>query len=54
MTYRQVGDATIQFGDDAHALLNYTIDGAGAVKQVSRLTFAANSILGSYIGRPRM
>ena len=46
----QVGQATIEFGDDAHALLNYTIDGAGAVKQVSRFTFAPNSILGSYIG----
>jgi hypothetical protein len=50
VTYREVGQATIEFGDDAHALLNYTIDGAGAVKQTSRLTFAANSILGSYIG----
>jgi hypothetical protein len=50
VTYRQVGDATIQFGDDAHALLNYTIDGGGAVKQITRLTFVPNSILGSYIG----
>ena len=50
VTYRPVGQATIQFGDDAHALLNYTIDGGGAVKQITRLTFAANSILGSYIG----
>ena len=48
--YRPVGQATIEFGDDAHALLTYTIDGAGAVKQVSRLTFAPNSILGTYIG----
>ena len=48
--YRQVGQATIEFGDDAHALLTYTIDGAGAVKQVSRFTFAPNPILGSYIG----
>ena len=45
-----VGQATIEFGDDAHALLTYTIDGAGDVKQVSRFTFATNSILGSYIG----
>jgi len=50
VTYRQVGEATIQFGDDAHALLNYTIDGGGAVKQITRFTFAANSVLGSYIG----
>jgi len=50
LQYRAVGQATIEFGDDAHALLNYTIDGAGAVKQVSRFTFATNSILGSYIG----
>lgn len=50
LQYRAVGQATIEFGDDAHALLNYTIDGAGAVKQVSRLTFATNSILGKYIG----
>jgi hypothetical protein len=50
VTYRQVGDATIQFGDDAHALLNYTIDGGGAVKQITRFTFATNSVLGSYIG----
>ena len=48
--YREVGLLTIAFGDEAHALMNYTIDGAGAVKQVSRLTFAPNSILGSYIG----
>ena len=50
VTYRAVGNATIQFGDDAHALLNYTIDGGGAVKQITRFTFAANSVLGSYIG----
>jgi hypothetical protein len=50
VTYRPVGEATIQFGDDAHALLNYTIDGGGAVKQITRFTFAANSVLGSYIG----
>jgi hypothetical protein len=50
VTYRPVGEATIQFGDDAHALLNYTIDGGGAVKQITRLTFAPNSVLGSYIG----
>jgi hypothetical protein len=48
--YREVGQANIEFGDEAHALLTYTIDGAGAVKQVKRLTFAPNSIMGSYIG----
>lgn len=48
--YRQVGTLTMDFGDDAHALLTYTIDGLAAAKQVARLTFAPNSILGSYIG----
>jgi hypothetical protein len=50
LRYRQVGTANIEFGDPAHALLTYTIDGAGATKQVARLTFAENSIMGSYIG----
>jgi hypothetical protein len=50
LKYRQVGTATIEFGDAAHGLLTYTIDGAGATKQVARLTFKDNSIMGSYIG----
>ena len=50
VTFRQVGLMSIEFGDASHALLNYTIDGAGAVKQVTRFTFAANPIVGSYIG----
>ena len=48
--YRQVGTMNIQFGDVAHGLMTYTIDGAGAVKQISRLTFADNPIVGSYTG----
>ena len=50
LRYRQVGSATIEFGDAAHAILTYTIDGAGASRSISRLTFAPNSILGTYIG----
>ena len=50
LRYRQVGTATLEFGDAAHAILTYTIDGAAAAKQISRLTFAPNSILGTYIG----
>ena len=41
--YRQVGLATLEFGDDAHALLHYTADGVLVVKQITRLTFAAQS-----------
>jgi hypothetical protein len=48
--FRSVGQLSIEFGDASHALLNYTIDGAGAVKQVTRFTFAANPIVGSYLG----
>ena len=50
VTFRQVGLMSIEFGDASHALLNYTIDGGGAVKQVTRFTFAANPIVGSYLG----
>lgn len=50
LKYREVGTMTVEFGDDAHALLNYTIDGAGAVKSIERLTFATNTLVGSYIG----
>ena len=48
--YCQVGLATITCGDDAHAFFQYTADGAGEAKQIERLTFAANSLAGSYIG----
>ena len=50
LKYRQVGTLTMEFGDEAHALLTYTVDGIAQIKQVTRLTFATNSILGSYIG----
>ncbi|MCC6197563.1 MAG: hypothetical protein IT518_24180, partial [Burkholderiales bacterium] len=50
LKYREVGTLTVEFGDEAHALLFYTVDGIAQAKQVTRLTFAENSILGSYIG----
>ena len=50
LRYREVGIANLEFGDDAHALFTYTIDGASASSQIARLTFAPNSIMGSYIG----
>lgn len=50
LRYREVGNATIEFGDAAHALFTYTIDGAGATKQITRLTFTTNAIIGAYIG----
>lgn len=50
LQYRQVGNLTMEFGGPAHAILTYTVDGAGQAKQVTRLTFAENSILGSYNG----
>lgn len=50
LKYRQVGDATIEFGDDAHGLLHYSADGVLVVKSIERQTFAADSLLGSYIG----
>jgi hypothetical protein len=48
--YRLVGLATLEFGDDAHALLRYTVDNLVVVKQVTRLTFAPQTLVGSYIG----
>jgi len=48
--YRQVGRMTMDFGDAAHALLAYTVDGVRVVKQVGRLTFAAQSLVGDYVG----
>ena len=50
LKYRDVGLITIDFGDDAHGLLNYTVNGAGATKQISRLTFAPQNVAGKYIG----
>jgi hypothetical protein len=45
-----VGLATLEFVDDAHALLHYTVDNVIVVKQITRLTFAAQSLVGTYIG----
>ncbi len=50
LVYRQVGTMTIDFGSDAFGVLTYTIDGLASTKEVTRLTFATNSIEGSYIG----
>ena len=51
--YRPVGQATIEFGDDAHALLTYTIDGAGAVKQVRASRSRRTASSGPTSGRRR-
>ena len=48
--YRQVGTASLTFGDAAHAVLSYTADGVLVNKEITRQTFAHNSILGDYIG----
>jgi hypothetical protein len=48
--YRQVGTATIEFGDDAHGLLRYTADGVLVVKQITRQTFATISPDGTFLG----
>lgn len=50
VTYREVGTISVEFGDDAHGTLSYTVDGVGVVKSIERFTFAANAINGSYIG----
>lgn len=50
LKYRTVGTVSIEFGDDAHALLRYTADGVLVVKQIARQTFAAISPVGSYLG----
>ena len=50
LKYREVGLLTIAFGDDAHGLLTYTVDGAGTTKAIARLTFTAQNVVGSYIG----
>jgi hypothetical protein len=48
--YRQVGLATLEFGDDAHAQLRYNVDNVVVVKQITRFTFAPESLVGTYIG----
>lgn len=48
--YQQVGLATFEFGDDAHAQLRYTVDGVIVVKEITRLTFASQTLIGTYIG----
>lgn len=50
LKYRQVGVLSLDFGSAAHALLRYSIDGAFVMKQLTRLTFAAQSLVGAYIG----
>lgn len=45
-----VGTMTVQFGDDAHGILTYNINGITVVKSVTRLTFATSEITGGYIG----
>lgn len=50
LNYLQVGTATLEFGDDAHALLRYTVGGTVVVKQITRQTFAAISPVGTFIG----
>jgi hypothetical protein len=48
--YREVGTATLEFGGVANALLTYSVDGVAVAKLVERQTFAANSLVGNYIG----
>lgn len=48
--YREVGTATLEFGGVANALLRYSVDGVVVTRQVERQTFAANSLVGNYIG----
>ena len=50
LKYRQVGSMTLEFGDDAHALMRYTVDNLVVVKQISRLTFATISPVGKFLG----
>jgi hypothetical protein len=48
--YTQVGLVTLEFGDDAHAQLRYTVNSTVVVKQITRLTFASQSLTGTYVG----
>jgi hypothetical protein len=48
--YQQVGLATLEFGDEAHAQLRYNVYFTTVVKQITRLTFASQSLVGTYIG----
>jgi hypothetical protein len=50
VVYRQVGRMTVDFGDAAHALLVYSVDGVLVTRQVGRLTFATQTLAGDYIG----
>lgn len=50
LKYRTVGTVTVEFGDDAHALLRYSADGVLVTKQIARQTFAAISPVGTYLG----
>jgi hypothetical protein len=48
--YQLVGQATLEFGDDAHAQLRYNVNSVIVVKAIGRFTFAAQTLAGSYIG----
>ncbi len=50
LKYELVGQLSLGFGDPAHASLVYSIDKVLVTKAVTRLTFAAQSVLGKYIG----
>ena len=45
-----MGTITLEFGDDAHALMRYTVDNQVIVKQISRQTFATISPVGNFLG----
>ena len=45
-----MGLASLEFVDDAHALLSYNVNNAKVVKQITRLTFAPQTLVGTYIG----
>ena len=48
--YTQVGTISVEFGDDAHGILSYSINGVAVVSAIQHFTFAPNSVTGSYIG----
>ncbi len=50
LRYRQVGDATIEFGDDAHGLLRYTADGV-ARRAVDRAADLRDDLAGGHVPR---
>ena len=50
LKYHKVGLATLEFGDESHALLRYNVGPVVVVKQVARTTFAPISPAGDFIG----